>query len=118
MFTELATDPYFILLCIITTALCFFHYSDAYDESKKKGETITHTPLSLKKEFKIDFNTIEAKARVSITLQEKKEVEKMIEIFNTQYCHYSETRYNVQILKCINNMRNKTCLTYKFEFLN
>ena len=118
MFTELVTDPYLIIVCVIATALCFFHYTDAYNEGNKQGKTMRPTPLTLKKELKTDFNTIEAKARVSITLQEKKEVEKMIEIFNTQYCHYSETRYNVQILHCINRMRNKTALTYNFEFQN
>lgn len=118
MFTELITDPYLIIVCVIASAFCFFHYADAYLESDKEGKIILTPPLTLKKDLKSDFSAIENKARLSISVQEKEEVQKMIDIFKEQYSHYSETRYNVQILQCINRMRNKTVFTYKFEFLN
>lgn len=118
MFTELVTDPFLIITCVIASALFFFHYADSYLESDKEGKPIASSPLPLKKDLKNDFNSIETKARGSLTLQEKDEVQKMIDIFSKQYSHYSETRYNVQILQCINRMKNKTALTYNFEFLN
>ena len=118
MFTELTTDPFFIITCVIASALFFFHYVDAYLDSDTKGKIILTPPLPLKKDFKKDFSTIESKARLSISVQEKEEVQKMIDIFKEQYSHYSETRYDVQILQCINRMRNKTVFTYNFEFLN
>ena len=118
MFTEIIKDPYFIFTTVVTAALCFFHYRDEFIKSNKKAPSILKAPLNLKKEVKADFNVIESRARVSYTVKEKEEVQSLIEIFKVQYSHYSETRYNVQILQCINKMRNKTSLTYRFEFLN
>ena len=111
-------DPfYFLTTIIIAAAMAYFHYHDHNVESKKQS-TKSITPAKLDKSFVTDFNSVEAKARVSHTEVEKAEVEKLIEVFKEQHKQYPETRYNAQILQCINRMRNKEELKYNFEFQN
>lgn len=107
-----------LITFFISVAMAFFHYRDLYLEKRNK-RNIKNASARLDKDLRTDFNSIEEMARVSITAKEKEEVDRLIDIFSKQYSHYSETRYNVQILQCINRMRNKAAaLTYKFEFQN
>ena len=111
-------DPLYLLTALtVAAAMAYFHYHDQNIESKKQPITRI-APAKLDKTFIADFNIVEAKARISYTTEEKAEVDRLIEAFREQHSKYPETRYNVQILQCINKMRNKEDLKYTFEFQN
>ena len=111
-------DPFYLLTAIIiAAAMAYFHYHDQNIQSKSQS-TKRITSAKLDKDFIADFNSVEAKARISHTEKEKAEVEKLIEVFKEQHSQYPETRYNAQILQCINRMRNKEEFNYNFEFQN
>ena len=100
----------------VCSAMCFFHYRDLY-KNNRKGNNKTDS-VNLKKSLNADFNTVWAMAELSSTDVEKAQVERLIEIFKKEYSHSTETRYNVQILQCINRMKNKKALKYSLELLN
>lgn len=115
MYTQV--ESLLIFTFLVAACMALFHFRDQYIEKRKK-KVVKKSPTKLSKDFNTDFNRIESIARVSYTAEDRIEVDKLIDTFEKKYSHYKETRYNVQILQCINRMNNKGTLTYKFEFQN